>query len=301
MKKLLGIVVLGLLLSNCGTTPEQKQRAQEIKTKNQEIFNIQMQDARLEAEKLTSKGIDIITVSRSTWTGFNKLEAANKCGQKGKFYHYFPLTTKLESFRKSFVYNSNTLIAYCSSEKLLSDPLYGINPMYTDTGYWYSYKRNPISMTNFNPSVAQSIKNNQVKPVEESKELLVNIKNTCMEFGYKEGTETLANCMKDLYLKQNQMQTQSLSQTTITAKPKRKIDPSVWDDLLNISKGMSEGKTFTESLGGVSSSNSTRKITCFKTGEETGGLNKICRYDCVGNLVTTTVGAAQMCPIQIQR
>ena len=79
-----------------------------------------------------------------------------------------------------------------------------------------------------------------------------------------------------------------------------KIDPSVWDDLNSISQGiLRDGKSASEALSG--SSSPRRTMTCFKTGEETGGLNKICRYDCVGNLVTTTVGSAQICPVQIQR
>ena len=82
-------------------------------------------------------------------------------------------------------------------------------------------------------------------------------------FGYKEGTEKLADCMKELYVKE----TQSLTSNT---KAKRKIDPSVWDDLGKMSEDLLSGKSVSESLGGVSSSSSTRKITCFKTGEETG-------------------------------
>ena len=97
------------------------------------------------------------------------------------------------------------------------------------------------------------------------------------------------------------MSNQNQTILNMTGTPKKKIDPSVWEDLGNISEDLLSGKTVSESLGGVSSSSGTSKITCFKTGEETGGLNKICRYDCVGNLVTTTIGAAQMCPIQIQR
>ena len=137
---------------------------------------------------------------------------------------------------------------------------------------------------------SKSFVSRKQKEEKKAQATLADMKSTCKEFGYKEGSEKLADCMKDLYLRNVQAGT-----------AKRKIDPSVWDDLLDISKGMSEGKSLTESLGGVSSSSSSRKITCFKTGEETGGLNKVCRYDCVGNLVTTTVGAAQMCPIQIQR
>ena len=125
-------------------------------------------------------------------------------------------------------------------------------------------------------------------------------KEMCTTIGYSSGTEKFADCVKDLYLRKVDNQNLAQSQMSSTEK-KRTIDPSVWDDLGNISESLLGGSSVSESLGGVSSSSGSRKITCFKTGEETGGLNKICRYDCVGNLVTTTVGAAQMCPIQIQR
>ena len=117
---------------------------------------------------------------------------------------------------------------------------------------------------------------------------LENLKSTCREFGYNEGTESFADCVKDLYL-----------QNTQAGKTQRKIDPSVWDDLDKISKDVLGGKSASEAISG--SSSPKKLMLCFKTGEETGGLNKICRYDCAGNLVTTTIGVAQMCPIQIQR
>ena len=40
-------------------------------------------------------------------------------------------------------------------------------------------------------------------------------------------------------------------------------------------------------------------VTCFKKGEYTSGLNKICIYNCVGSDVAITIGAAQICPITI--
>tara|TARA_B100000886_G_C20278226_1_gene429994 strand:+ start:69 stop:728 length:660 start_codon:yes stop_codon:yes gene_type:complete len=137
-----------------------------------------------------------------------------------------------------------------------------------------------------------SWENRPYKVNQESKEnkraSLANIKSTCKEFGYNEGTEKFADCVKDLYL-----------QNTQAGKTKRKIDPSVWEDLGNISEDILSGKSTSEAISG--SSSPKRTMTCFKTGEETGGLNKICRYDCAGNLVTTTIGSAQVCSIQIQR
>ena len=128
----------------------------------------------------------------------------------------------------------------------------------------------------------------QQKKEKKAQVTLANIKATCMGFGYKEGSEKLADCMKDLYLRNLESGT-----------AKRKIDPSVFDDLEKMSEGLLGGKSITESLSG--SSSPRRTMTCFKTGEETGGLNKVCRYDCAGNLVTTTIGSAQVCSIQIQR
>ena len=50
-----------------------------------------------------------------------------------------------------------------------------------------------------------------------------------------------------------------------------------------------------------SSSSSSSGMTCFKSGEEKGGFNKLCRYNCVGNLVTTTIRVTELCPLSIRR
>ena len=42
-------------------------------------------------------------------------------------------------------------------------------------------------------------------------------------------------------------------------------------------------------------------VTCFKTGEQTSGMNKICYYDCLGSQAAITIGATQLCPLSIQR
>lgn len=42
-------------------------------------------------------------------------------------------------------------------------------------------------------------------------------------------------------------------------------------------------------------------VTCFKTGEQTSGMNKICYYNCVGSAAAITVGAAQLCPLSIKQ
>lgn len=42
-------------------------------------------------------------------------------------------------------------------------------------------------------------------------------------------------------------------------------------------------------------------VVCFKSGETTSGMNKICYYNCLGSEAAITVGAAELCPLQINR
>ena len=42
-------------------------------------------------------------------------------------------------------------------------------------------------------------------------------------------------------------------------------------------------------------------VTCFKTGEETSGMNKICYYDCMGSGAAITVSAVSICPLTINQ
>ena len=41
-------------------------------------------------------------------------------------------------------------------------------------------------------------------------------------------------------------------------------------------------------------------VTCFKTGEQEAGMNKICYYDCLGSPAAITIRATQLCPLSIQ-
>ena len=42
-------------------------------------------------------------------------------------------------------------------------------------------------------------------------------------------------------------------------------------------------------------------VTCFKTGERTAGMNKICYYDCLGSEAAITVSSVELCPLTIKR
>ena len=50
-----------------------------------------------------------------------------------------------------------------------------------------------------------------------------------------------------------------------------------------------------------SSGLNTYKQTCFKQGEYTQGLNKVCQYSCTGSAHAITVGAAQLCPLTVKK
>lgn len=42
-------------------------------------------------------------------------------------------------------------------------------------------------------------------------------------------------------------------------------------------------------------------LTCFKSGEQTSGQNKICYYNCAGSEAAITIAAYQLCPLNINR
>ena len=119
------------------------------------------------------------------------------------------------------------------------------------------------------------------------------LKKTCSDIGYTTGTEKVGECVKDLYLKQLEAKNNSRSQSIeLSSETERKIDPSVWDDILGVSQGMLGGKS--------SSSSSSSFISCFKTSERVSGTNKICSYNCMGSEVTRNIRSTQICPMSIK-
>jgi hypothetical protein len=42
-------------------------------------------------------------------------------------------------------------------------------------------------------------------------------------------------------------------------------------------------------------------MTCFKSGEQTSGMNKICYYNCLGSQAAITIPAISLCPLSIDR
>ena len=42
-------------------------------------------------------------------------------------------------------------------------------------------------------------------------------------------------------------------------------------------------------------------VTCFLTGEQVSGMNKICYYNCLGSTAAITIGSTQLCPLSINQ
>lgn len=55
------------------------------------------------------------------------------------------------------------------------------------------------------------------------------------------------------------------------------------------------------SMSQVPAHGQIRGATCFYTGEQISGLNKICYYNCLGSTYAITVASHQICPVTIRR
>ena len=247
MKKLLSIIVLGLLLS--GNTYATKYN------KKQEIFK---------------------TVEYKTNLCMGHAYASKKSKRRTvlnpKVVYHFVTGGKDRCFEVA----AQALEECNDFLKRSSAKLYCHTSYIFRTGYTVNDK-----ISQYNKNNAQSSRKNK-----NTQQNLSSFKENCKQFGYKEGTEKLADCIKDLYLKQGVAQNQT---TTTTSKPKRKIDPSVWDDIISLS------------TGAMSSKSKTPRKVCFKTGEEKIGFGKSCRYSCTGSLYTMMVGSMEMCPLTVDR
>ena len=51
---------------------------------------------------------------------------------------------------------------------------------------------------------------------------------------------------------------------------------------------------------GYGNTNTFQQV-CFKQGEYTQGMNKVCQYSCTGSGHAITIGAAQLCPLTVRR
>ena len=262
MKKLLAIIVLGLLTGCMSAQNQEKfnKRMSDQQERYRMASQEQMELAEKNISKLGQKGIDIVYINRNFWTVFDFNHAASACQQKQKFYFFFPHTNELHYQRLGFRPKGG--IAYCSAKNLSEDPVYG-NTAYTSRGGYWNVRYTNIrtyktyggyeNSTNYDPGLAKSIQQN-IKPKLNNEDLLAKVRKTCASFGYKKGTEKFADCMKELYVKQTTPVRNTIIQrnTGSPKKTKRKIDPTVWKDLDNISQGiLRDGKSVGEALRDV--------------------------------------------------
>lgn len=332
MKKLLGIVVLGLLLSGNAYADKIVHICKDIRSKP--ILKSLTLTLDKNARKVTVKQLysdeylnnNNITSMKSWTREYQILKITDSSVRafltnykRWKDNHNWVVTARMKSKTSWDVSNPKTLKKLIKAEGPEYFKVFELLWYYNSEGNSPRAIRNSwnggkieqhikkdqwlcYSKAKFDKIIEEENKQEIIKASNEMKQIIEPFKEMCKNIGYKEGTEKFADCVKDLYLKKldakNQSQTQS--QTTITAVPKKKIDPSVWNDLLNISKGMSEGKTFTESLGSVgSSSSSSSKIQCFKSGERISGTNKICSYNCMGSEVVQNISSTSICALSI--
>ena len=168
------------------------------------------------------------------------------------------------------------------------------------TGYGKNYHSSVVA---YNDELNRKKRESEqyVKNLERAKK---QKQNQCKDLGFTEGTENFGMCILKLMeieasLAKNSSDTAASQALANELKKKRQQEAG--DALLGISESLLGGSSITETLSGKSSSGSSTSVSCYKTDETISGTNKICYYSCTGSTVTTNVGAAQQCPITINR
>ena len=252
MKKLLSIIVLGLLLSgNAYATKYNKKqdiyKTVEYKT-NLCIGHAYASKKSKRRTVLNPKVVYHFVTGGSCPGGYFAAQALEECND--------------------FLKRSSAKL-YCHKSYIFS------------TGFTQNNK-----ISQYNRSQAQSVR---------KQKNLSSFKQTCKKDDLnKEGTKRLADCVKKLQLKLETLQNKTYSKpknSITTSKPKRTIDPSVWDDIIRLS---------TDKIWGSSKSKTAKKV-CIRTGQEKIGFGKSCRYSCTGSLYTMMVGSLEMCPLTVER
>lgn len=136
---------------------------------------------------------------------------------------------------------------------------------------------------------------NQDIEKKTKEQIMSDIKITCKEFGYREGTEKFSDCLKDLYVKQLTT-TNDTSSQILAEELKAQRHQQFYDELLGLGQEFSKGKSFSEIYGAIPSK-SDNTILCNLTSNIQSGTNRICYYKCGVSTKTLNVGAAQQCPI----
>jgi len=297
-KTILGLFLL--VLSGCQQSEQQK--AYLEKTYQESLPR--MAEVRENEANLQKKGIDKITVEFDFFDTFKISQAEYLCGLKQKFYFFFPLTLKNEYAMSGR--QQKTVPIYCSREFLDRDPVFGFSQIYKDqygrTVFWNSPERG--YKTNHNPIQAEIWEKNKPKTQKEKNEAMSAIRKTCKDFGFKEGSEKYAECLKDLYLKENTQNNQPIifqqgdsGSKALAEEMKARRHQDFYDELLGIGQESLKGRSLGEIYGGSPPRSGGASTLCNFTNSVMSGSNRICYYRCNTGTKTSNVGAAQQCPL----
>lgn len=243
----------------------------------------------------------------------SRRNAISICTSKNKFTYQFKGSIQDEN---GYLLKDHKIRYYCSAQQLSTDPVWGDTYFSRNyfTGSSLGTYPNHLIFNNFSQAKQEEWSKINKKKLTRSeaksvKEIAETAKKVCEDFGYKPGTEKFADCAKEIYLKeieQTETSTVVVQQDNSGAEAlanelKRQRKQQAFDELMGISQGLLGGKSIPEVLGAPSNSSRSRSISCNNTGETISGTNKICYYSCTGSSVTTNVGAAQQCPLTINR
>ena len=260
--------------------------------------------AEFELSKLKEKKIDKALVNEAYYRGggVNRAEAEAVCGQLQKFYFHFRSTGINDANLFGDLKPREKQVIYCSRDRLTADPVYGNKSMSSISKTISNI--NELTDTNYSVLQAEIWGKNKIKNVESQVNTMSNIKKICKEFGFKEATEKYAECLKDLYLKENtqQQSTQSIivndsGSQAIADEMKRQRNQQTTNELLNLSRELSKGKSLGEIYGGAPPKSGGTGGSCTLTNSVMSGTNRICYYKCGVSTQTSNVGAAQQCPL----
>ena len=296
MKKIiLGLVLL--LISSC-VSPEKQAETIAYNKSKYELF---LKRVSSELERLKERDIDKVFINRDFW-GVIESEAASICGLKQKFFYHFDNTTYNEWVLGNR--SPGKELVYCSREYLSVDPIYGNERVYRLGDTFSVYGSNTIEKkTNYNSIQAELWEKNKPKTDKEKLDVMSSIKKTCKEFGFKEGTEKYAECLKDLYLKENSQNSQPIivqgdsGSKALADEMKRQRNKQTSDELLGLSQELLKGKSLGEIYGGAAPKSGGASGSCTLTNSVQSGTNRICYYRCGVSTQTSNVGAAQICPL----
>lgn len=103
-----------------------------------------------------------------------------------------------------------------------------------------------------------------------SEELAARDYEACVEYGFTPGTDAFANCRLEL-------------------------------DQQRMNRAQTGNTYFVGGTTPATNSSTRGGITCFKRGESSSGLTRICSYTCLGSPAAITVDRTELCPLTITR